>query len=277
MGKAVGSVGGKQTQDGVLMGKGKALRVPIPKSVEHALDSALDRALAIQQPAVTAYVARVRRRDPGASPAEVTTMLEHRYLAAVVSTGAASGGTAALPAVGTAASLATGAAEIAAFVSATAMYVLALAEVYGLPIEDPQVRRALVLTLLLGDVGEAALAGGEIPAKHWARVIGHTSSKDVKGLNAHITHLLIARFGARQGALLLGRALPFGIGAGVGAVGNAALGRNVVHSAHRAFGPAPTRFPAHVVDVGPAAGADGPGHGATGRHSARRALRGWRS
>jgi hypothetical protein len=217
-------------------------RVPVPRSVEHALDRALDRALSIQRPVVVAYLARVRRRKPGASPAELVVQLERRYLAAVVGTGAASGGAAALPGVGTGASLATGAAEIAAFVSTTAMYVLALAEVYGIPVDDPQVRRALVLTVLLGDVGEAALAGGEIEAKHWARVLGRTGSKDTaKALNGRLTHLLVTRFGARQGALVAGRALPFGIGAGVGAVGNAALGRSVVRTARRAFGPPPAR------------------------------------
>jgi hypothetical protein len=217
-------------------------RVPVPRSVENALDRALDRALSIQRPVVVAYLARVRRRKPGASPAEIVVQLERRYLAAVVGTGAASGGAAALPGVGTGASLATGAAEIAAFVSTTAMYVLALAEVHGIPVDDPQIRRALVLTVLLGDVGEAALAGGEIEAKHWARVLGRTGSKDTaKALNSRLTHLLVTRFGARQGALVAGRALPLGIGAGVGAVGNAALGRSVVRSARRAFGPAPAR------------------------------------
>jgi hypothetical protein len=259
------------------MGKSKATRVPIPRTVEHVLDTALDRALSIQQPAVAAYVARIRRRKPGASPAEVLTMLEHRYLAAVVGTGAAAGGAAALPAVGTAATLASGAAEVAAFVSATAVYVLALAEVYGIPMHDAHVRRALVLTVLLGDVGELALAGADVPAKHWARVIGHTNSKEIKGLNAQITQLLLARFGARQSALLLGRALPFGIGAGVGAAGNAALGRGVVLSARRAFGPSPVRFAAHVVDVGFGDDAhDGATRARPHRASARRILRGRR-
>jgi hypothetical protein len=231
------------------------VKLPVPRSVERALDTALDRALSIQQPVVVAYLNRTRRRRPDASPAELVTMLERRYLAAVVSAGAASGGAAALPGAGTAASLAGGAAEIAAFVSTTAMFVLALAEVYDIPTDDPQVRRALVLTVMLGELGEAALAGGEIEGKHWARVLGKSASKDTtKTLNARITHLLIARFGAKQGVLAAGRALPFGIGAGVGAAGNAALGRAVVGSARRAFGPPPIRFPARVIDVD--AGAD---------------------
>lgn len=228
----------------------KFKRVPVPRSVEHALDTALDRALSVQRPVVVGYLTRVRRRNPDATPAEIVRQLERRYLGAVIGTGAASGGTAALPGVGTTASLATGAAEIAAFISTTAMYVLALAEVYDAPVDDPQVRRALVLTVLLGDIGEAALAGGEIEAKHWARVLGRTGSKDTaKALNGRLTHLLMTRFGARQGALLAGRALPFGIGAGVGAAGNAALGRNVVRAARRAFGPPPPRFGHPVVDV----------------------------
>lgn len=233
---------------------GKRIRhVPIPRSVEGALDAALDKALAIERPVVAAYLARVRRRRPGDTPAQVVDLLERRYLAAVVGTGAASGGAAALPGVGTSASLASAVAEIAAFVSTTAMYVLALAEVYEIPIDDPQVRRALVLTVLLGEVGEAALAGGEIEAKHWARVLGRTGSKDTaKTLNTRITHLFLTRFGAKQGALVVGRALPFGIGAGVGAAGNAALGRSVVRSARRAFGPPPRTFRTRVVDADPA-------------------------
>lgn len=228
------------------------MRVPVPRSVEHALDTALDRALAIERPVVAGYLARVRRRRPELSPAEVVAMLERRYLTAVVGTGAASGGAATLPGVGTATSLASGAAEIAAFVSTTAMYVLALAEIYDVPTEGPQVRRALVLTVLLGELGETALAGGEIEAKHWARVLGRNASKDTaRALNARVTHLFMARFGAKQGALAVGRALPFGIGAGVGAAGNAALGRSVIRSARRAFGPPPARMPPRVVDVHP--------------------------
>lgn len=235
------------------------MRFPVPRSVERALDAALDQGLTIQRPVVVAYLERVRRRRPDATPAELVTMLERRYLAAVVGTGAASGGAAALPGVGTAASVATGAAEIAAFVSATATFVLALAEVHDLATDDPQLRRALVLTVLLGELGEAALAGGEIEGKHWARVLGKSSSKDTaKVLDSRVTRLFLARFGARQGALAAGRALPFGIGAGVGAAGNAALGRSVVRSARRAFGPPPARFPGRVVDVGSAGDRGGP-------------------
>lgn len=227
----------------------KRSRIPVPGSVERVLDVALDKALAIQRPVVLGYLDRARRRRPTATPAEVITQLERRYLGAVVGIGAASGGAAALPGAGTAASVASGAAEITAFISATALYVLALAEVHGIPTHDPDVRRALVLAVLIGEGAEAVLTGAAEQSPHWAQVIGQGVSKDhIGGINARLAQLMVRRFGARQGALLIGRALPLGLGAGIGAVGNAALARAAVASARRAFGPAPAVFGPRVVE-----------------------------
>lgn len=221
----------------------------VPASIERALDAALDKALAVQRPVVLAYLDRTRRRQPGATPAEVIAQLERRYLAAVVGIGAASGGTAAIPGVGTGTAVATGAAEITGFVSATAMYVLAVAEVHGVPVSDPQVRRALVLAVLLGEGATAALEGAVAEAPHWAQVIGRGMSKDrIAGVNSRLAQLLVTRFGAKQGALLVGRALPLGIGAGIGAAGNAALARGAITSARRAFGPGPVAFGPRVIE-----------------------------
>lgn len=228
------------------MGK-KPTRLPV--NVERALDAALDKALAIQRPAVLAYLNRVRENEPDAPPARVIEKLERRYLVAVIGLGGAAGATAAVPGAGTAVAVASGAAEIAAFVSATAMYVLAVAEIHAVPVSDPQIRRALVLAVLLGEGATAALETGIAEAPHWAQVIGRTGSRDkIAGINSRLAHLLVARFGARQGALIVGRALPLGIGAGIGAVGNAALARTAIASARKAFGPAPRKFGPRVID-----------------------------
>jgi hypothetical protein len=221
-----------------------------PVGLDHALDSALDKALAVQRPVVLGYVSKVRERNPAATPAELIAKLERHYLSAVVGLGGASGAAAAVPGAGTAAALASGAAEIAAFVSATAMFVLAVAEVHGLPVSDPEVRRALVLAVLLGESAEAALTYGAFEAPHWAQVLGRTASRDrVAGVNARLAKHALGRFGRRQGVLALGRALPLGIGAGIGAVGNAALARASIASARRAFGPPPRTAPPRVIDA----------------------------
>jgi hypothetical protein len=228
--------------------------VRVPKSVENALDTALDKALSIQRPVVLAYLDRVRSKRPGASPAAIIEQLERRYFAAAVGIGGASGAAAAIPGVGTGTAIATGAAEVAGFVSATAMFVLAVAEVHGVPVSDPEVRRALVLAVLLGEGAAVALEGAAGPGHHWAQVISRTTSRDkIAGVNSRLAHLLLTRFGARQGALLVGRALPLGIGAGIGAAGNAALARTAITAARRAFGPAPAVLAPRVIDMAPTA------------------------
>ncbi len=225
-------------------------RIPVPPAAERALDTALDRALAVQRPVVLNYLDRVRRRRPDLTPADVVTQLERRYLAAVIGIGGASGAAAAVPGVGTATAVASGAAEITAFVSASAMFVLALAELHGLPVSDPEVRRALVVSVLVGEGGVAALEGAARGEAHWAQVIARSTPRDkITGINTHLSRLLLRRVGTRQGALLFGRALPLGIGAAIGAGGNAALARTAVAVARKAFGPPPDRLPPRVIDV----------------------------
>src|SRR4051812_41386003 len=230
-------------------------RFPVPRSVERGLDAALDAALAIQRPVVLAYLDRVRQR-PDLTPADVVRQLERRYQAAVIGIGGASGAAAAVPGVGTAATLAAGAAEIAAFVSASAMFVLALAELHGLPVSDPEVRRALVLSVLVGEEGTvAALEAGAARTPRWAEVLARPAGPDkagkerIGGINARLARMVVRRVGTRQGVLLFGRALPLGIGAAVGAGGNAALARGAIATARRAFGPPPAQFPARVIDA----------------------------
>jgi hypothetical protein len=231
----------------------KERRVVVPAGVERILDAALDKALAVQRPAVQSYLDRVRRKHPEMTPAEVVRQLERRYLAAVVGIGGASGAAAAVPGTGTAASLASGAAEVTAFVSATALYVLALAELHSVPVSDPEVRRALVVSVLIGEAGIVALDGGEAFAgQHWAHVLARATPRDkVTVVNRYLARRLVRRLGTRQGALLVGRALPLGVGAAIGAGGNAALARGAISTARKGFGPPPKTFPPRVVDVGP--------------------------
>lgn len=218
--------------------------------MERALDAGLDRALEIQRPVVLNYLDRTRRRHPGMTPAQLVRQLERRYLAAVVGIGGASGAAAAVPGAGTTVTIASGAGEVAAFVSATAMYVLALAELHGVPVSDPEVRRAIVVAVLVGEGGVAALQGVAAGEAHWAQVLARATPKEkIASVNGYLGRLLLRRFGARQGALFVGRALPLGVGAVIGAGGNAALARSAIAAARKAFGPPPADYPPRVIDV----------------------------
>jgi hypothetical protein len=103
----------------------------------------LDRVMAIQRPAVLAHLRSIRLRHPDATTLEIVQILERRYLAAVTTGGAAVGATAVVPGIGTGVTLALSGVETVAFLEATTLYAQSLAEVHGIPVDDPAHASAL--------------------------------------------------------------------------------------------------------------------------------------
>jgi hypothetical protein len=216
-----------------------------PKGVSgRVLKAAVEHALEAQQPAVTSHIARIRRRRPDATPAEVIAGLGKQYLLTVGGTGAAAGGAAFVPGIGTVASLATSSAEAIAALDASVLYTLGVAEVHGLPMEDVERRRALVLAVVLGEGGTRLMQKVTGGSTHWARELAESLPLRRLGpINQSLVRWFVKRYAARQGALAFGRALPLGAGVVIGAAGNAAVARSVMRSTERAFGPPPERWP----------------------------------
>lgn len=217
---------------------------PAPGGVSGwVLRSGVERALRLQHPLVAAHVAAVRRKHPDLGPAEVVERLGKQYTTAVAVTGGAGGAIAILPALGTVASLATAAAEAFAALDAAVLYTLAVAEVYALPTEDPERRRALVLGVVVGAGGQAVVHKVTGRSRDWAQDITDRLPLARLGvLNISLSRWFIKRFIARQAALALGRALPLGIGVVIGAVGNVVTARAVIRSAEAAFGTPPATW-----------------------------------
>jgi hypothetical protein len=217
-----------------------------------ALGRTLDRVLSVQRPVVLAHIRSLRRAKPDASPAEIIRTLERRYLAAVTTGGALVGATAAIPAVGTVASIALSTAETAGFLEASALFAQSVTEVHGIAVTDPERGRTLVMTMILGSAGSdlvEQLAGevvGVGPARSafWGELVTKNLPKSAfAGVARRLRSFFLKKFAANEGAGIIGRAIPFGIGAVIGGVGNHLLGRRVVTSSRTAFGPAPAQFP----------------------------------
>jgi hypothetical protein len=224
----------------------------VPSGRQAQVEKGLERLLSVQRPVVLAHIRAIRRRNPNATPAQVVAILERRYLAAVTSGGAAVGASAVIPAVGVGISLALSAVETAGFLEASALFAQSVTEVHGIAVEDPERARTLVMTMMLGTAGSdliKQLAGqatgkGKTRPKFWGELV--TKSLPEAALNqvtSRIQHTFVRRFATSQGANVVGRALPFGIGAVIGGTGNHMLGRRVVTSSRGAFGPAPQFFP----------------------------------
>jgi hypothetical protein len=204
----------------------------------------VEKAISMQQGPIGGYVARLRRSQPNATPAQIIAMLEKQYLTTVTGAGAAVGGIAAAPAVGTATALALSGAETVLFFEATALFALAVAEVHGVRISDIERRRTLLLAVVLGDNGAMLvekMAGRT--GQHWGDLLPEAIPlSSITAINKTLGRWFLRRYGRKQGMLAIGRLAPLGIGAAIGAAGNHAFGRTVVTTSRRVFGPAPVRF-----------------------------------
>jgi hypothetical protein len=217
-----------------------------------AVGRTLDRVLSVQRPFVLAHIRSIRRSKPDATPAEIIRTLERRYLAAVTTGGALVGATAAIPAVGTITSIALSTAETAGFLEASALFAQSVTEVHGIAVTDPERARTLVMTMILGSAGSdlveqlasEVVGVGPGRAAFWGELVTKNLPKSAMGgVARRLRAFFLKKFAANEGAGIIGRAIPFGIGAVIGGVGNHFLGRRVVTSSRTAFGPAPVRFP----------------------------------
>ena len=237
------------------MAKSREIEVSNPMVVR-----GIDRVLTVQRPVVLAHIRSIRRGRPNATPQELIRTLERRYLAAVTTGGALVGASAAVPAIGTGASLALSGVETAGFLEASALFAQSVTEVHGIVVDDPDRARALVMTMVMGTAGSDLVkqlagqaAGGGGKSVFWGEMLTKSMPRTLIGPIAdRLKATFLKKFAVAQGTNVVGRLIPFGIGAVVGGGGNHLLGRQIVRSSREAFGPAPAGFP-QWLDVVPKA------------------------
>jgi hypothetical protein len=213
------------------------------------------RAVEVQRPLVLANIRRLQRKYPRATAAQLAARLERDYLVAVTAGGALVGGTAVVPGVGTVAALGLSAAATIGFLEATALFATSLAELHGVRMVDPDKASTLVMAIMLGEEGTELLsslsgqAAGKSkgPTQAWGSAFARRVPLGGFGtVRERIQRAFLRSLLKRQGTAFLGRALPFGVGAVVGGVGNRLMGRAVVANAKEAFGPMPDTIPGEL-------------------------------
>lgn len=224
-----------------------ALEGPVPASSgrgQPILDL-LDKAIGLQTPLVRRNIARARQRNPEATPAEVVRTLERMYVSALAGTGAAVGGAAAAPAVGTGIALALSAGEAFSSLELSALFALSVAEVHGVRLDEIERRRTLVMGVMLGESASTTIGKvAERTGQHWGRqLVSKVPLATLRQINSVLGRNFITKYGTKQGIIVLGRVVPFGIGAVIGGGANATIAALAVRAARRAFGPAPQSWP----------------------------------
>jgi hypothetical protein len=228
-----------------------------PDGLHPRVAQSIDKVLSVQRPVVLAHIRSIRSSKPDATPAQVIAILERRFLAAVTSGGALVGATSAIPAVGVATSLVLSGVETAGFIEASALFAQSVTEVHGIAVVEPERARTLVMAMMLGNGGQELLqqfateaAGRGSRSAYWGEVVTKNLPRAALGpLTDRIRTAFLRRFAVTQGTSVVGRAIPFGVGAVFGGVGNNILGRRIVNSARGAFPAAPLTFPATLDAV----------------------------
>lgn len=222
-----------------------------PIEASNTIMRVLDTILDTQRPLVVAHLRSLRRKQPHMTPEQMLSRIEKQFLAAVSTGGAAVGATAAIPGLGTVSSLGVSAAETLGFLEASAFFAQAYTEIHGTALVDEKRAKALVMTLLLGDAGTSlvrrvaaqSMGSGPTNEAFWGDLITNSMPPGVtQQLLEYLRNAFIRRVTQNAAKGWIGRAIPFGIGAVVGGVGNHVLGRQIIANARGAFGPAPMYF-----------------------------------
>ena len=211
----------------------------------------VDRLLTVQRPVVLAHIRSIRRGRPDASPAEIIRILERRYLLAVTGGGAAVGASAVIPAIGVGTSLVLSGVETAGFLEASALFAQSVTEIHGIVVDDPDRARALVMTMVLGTAGTDLIrqlagqaTGGPGKSAFWGEMVTKSLPRTVMGPIAdQMKKTFVKKFSVAQGTNVVGRMIPFGIGAVIGGGGNHLLGRQVIRASREGFAAPPAEFP----------------------------------
>lgn len=197
----------------------------------------LDRAVIFAGGAAGKRVAYLRKRHPDADLTQLVKMLDRDLIATLTGQGIGTGATAAVPGFGTGAALALSGGEAVFTLNWSAVYVLALADVYDVDLREVERKKALLMTVLMGNSAQAATAKvAERTGKHWSRkIVEKVPTSALRSINSVLGHNFVTRHGTRQGIIVLGKVVPFGVGAAIGGVMNFAAATAIVKSAHRVF------------------------------------------
>ena len=203
----------------------------VDRIVEHRSDAAIDGVTAL------------RWQFPDDTPDELANRVIRRYAKDMALGGAVSGGAAASPVAGVAAAAASAGADATLSVGRLGEMIMAIGAVYGHDATTVDQRRAAIITIMgladgaaVGMSGLAARAG----AKGGARVLQRIPTTPAPA-TATARRRALSKLGATKGPWSLTALIPYGIGAGVGAAGNALLARTVGRAAKEYFaGHAPT-------------------------------------
>lgn len=233
--------------------------------LSQALIPAIDKIVEVRYEPARLAVEKLQRAHPDATPAQIGDIIIRRARTELGTTGAAAGGLASVPGVGTGAAISASAADVTWTISRIAEMVLALGIAYGHTAAEIEERRAWVLAVLATASGAAAGLNGvaaDLGKKGGVKIVKSIPMSQIVRLNRMLGGRVVVKWGTIQGSIRLGTIIPLGVGAAIGGGGNMFLVNRVGGHACNFFddGLGPDSFEAGVV-VSPSPEPLGPAQG----------------
>lgn len=210
-----------------------------------AFIGAVDKAVQLQTSTIRTYVDWLRRQNPDATPAEIQKLMDKHLKNTVTGTGAGVGAAAAVPGIGLFSGAAAVAGESVLFLDLAAFYAVASAYLRGEDISDPERRRTLVLSLLMGTKGLAivdAMLGddaGKLPGKS---TLAKFSGPTLANTNNVLERIAMRSMRKTLRRAWLGKLMPLGIGAIAGTTANRKLADGVIDNVQSGLSAMPATF-----------------------------------
>lgn len=160
-----------------------------------------------------------------------------RFRKELITLGAAAGGSAAVPGLGTMAAVGLTASEIAWTATRATDMILTVAAIHGHTNATPEERKAWTLAIFAFEE-DAAASYADLAKDLDKRGVGHRGPLPtglLDKVNGRLGRYVIAKYGARRGALVMGKLLPFGIGAVIGGAANHTMVNSVIERADTFF------------------------------------------
>lgn len=210
-----------------------------------AFINAVDTAVHLQTGTIRAYVHWLRRQNPEASPHEIQELMSKHFRNTAAGTGAGVGAAAAVPGIGLVTGTAAIAGESVLFLDLAAFYTVASAYLRGEDIADPERRRAMVLTTLMGSKGVAvvdALLGEDAQAIPNKTMLSRFSGPGLAEANNILTRMAMRSMNKRLRRAWFGKLLPLGLGAAAGTAANRKIADVIITNVQGSLGAVPSQF-----------------------------------
>ncbi|MBP9835991.1 MAG: hypothetical protein KBC93_17025, partial [Candidatus Microthrix sp.] len=212
-------------------------------AIDRIFHPAIERVARTRYPAARDMVEELRRKYRPGNSDELIKLIAKRYIRELAAVSALAGGAAAIPGAGRGTAMVSGTADLAYSITKMGEMILAIGIAAGHDAQSLEQRRSWVVSVLtMANGASAGVEGlaGRLGSAGGAKLVSQIPDEALVTLNAKLSAQLPTRLGIEHGAFRIGRMVPFGIGAGIGAAGSAVITRSTAKAAGRFFQLEPT-------------------------------------